>query len=50
VAGEKAGSKLTKAEKLGVTILDEDQFLTLLGASTENESEIDDQQQMGFNF
>ncbi len=31
VVGEKAGSKLTKARELGVTILDEQQFLQLLG-------------------
>ncbi len=30
VAGEKAGSKLEKAQKLGVTILDENDFVTLL--------------------
>ncbi|MFB2579142.1 MULTISPECIES: NAD-dependent DNA ligase LigA [unclassified Acinetobacter] len=30
VAGEKAGSKLEKAEKLGITVLDEQQFLELL--------------------
>jgi DNA ligase (NAD+) len=31
VAGEKAGSKLAKAESLGVPILDEDGFRALLG-------------------
>ena len=30
VAGEKAGSKLTKAEELGVPVLDEDGFKDLL--------------------
>lgn len=31
VAGESAGSKLEKAESLGVTVLDENQFLKLIG-------------------
>ena len=48
VAGESAGSKLEKAEKLGVTILDEQQFITLLGSAQKHE----DQRagQMGFDF
>jgi len=32
VAGEKAGSKLSKAEKLGVSVLDEAGLLKLLGS------------------
>ena len=31
VAGASAGAKLQKAEKLGITVLDEDQFLHLIG-------------------
>ena len=30
VAGEKAGSKLEKAQKLGVTVIDEDEFLKMI--------------------
>lgn len=34
VAGEEAGSKLTRAEELGVAILDEEQFLKLVESSS----------------
>jgi len=48
VAGESAGSKLAKAEALGVTILNEGQFIALLGS----DEKLEDQKagQMGFGF
>jgi len=39
IAGEKAGSKLTKAENLGIRILNEDEFLSLLNQEDQGNRE-----------
>lgn len=48
VAGESAGSKLSKAESLGVTILDEEQFIKLLGSEEKRQDK--KRGQLGFEF
>ncbi len=39
LAGEKAGSKLTKAESLGVAVIDESEFLKMIGYSDKSNEE-----------
>lgn len=39
LAGEEAGSKLTKANELGVTVIDEAKFLELLNLNSKEEVE-----------
>ena len=37
LAGEEAGSKLTKANELGIKVIDEDKFLQLINLKTNEE-------------
>lgn len=39
LAGEEAGSKLTKANDLGIKVIDEDMFMKLIGCNTKEEVE-----------
>lgn len=54
LAGENAGSKLTKAQELGVTIIDEAAFLEMCGEEKTPEPEPEEKKeksgQMGFGF
>ncbi len=50
VAGENAGSKLEKAKKLKVTILDESGFIELIGTPQVPPSEVPTSAQLGFHF
>ena len=49
VVGENAGSKLTKAEQLGVRIINETQLMELLSSEPAPKEQLS-QEQMGFNF
>ena len=50
LAGENAGSKLTKAQNLKIKILDEEAFIDMLGTKTPTNEEQKNSEQLGLGF